>query len=445
MPTPEETPFCHSAIVAQLADGVVPRTIFCSEEVYRQESGKIFGKCWLLLGHETQVPRAGDFISVRMGETPVILLRDKNMEVKAFINSCRHRGNPVTRVDQGNATSFTCPYHGWCYSAASRRQEAGELINMPGAEDFYLGQLNKQDWGLVPVAQVASYKGLVFGTLDPDAPSLDDYLGDMRWGLDLLLEQGDLAASPAVARWRIGCNWKFAADNAIGDNYHVDTTHRGAFISLSQMYGSPGIPVGKQRPGFTMVTRFGHGFNAQVDMPGVGFGKGDWWRDKPDVMQRLGPLGSRVGRYNMNVFPNLFIIDRLLMVRNPIGPNCTEIRGIALYDRNAPEEVQEQERRAGFSKFGPSGWLEQEDGENWEQATRGTQIAQLQTVPLNYQMALGRQEMVDDGQSPPRIDNLVNEHGQLWFYRFWADALHASSWADLDRIQLKPKEWHAGQ
>lgn len=417
--------------------GLVSREIFGDPDVYAMERKRIFERCWLFLGHESQIGKPGQYITTKMGETPVILLRDAGNKIRAFINSCRHRGNLVTRIDEGTAFNFTCPYHGWCYNVAGKRGEAGQLINVPGLDGYYHGKLNRDQWGLVPVAQVDSYKKLIFGTLDPEAPPLEEYLGDMRWGLDLLLEQGDLAVTPGTARWQINCNWKFAADNGAGDNAHAEIAHKSAFLTFDKIYNTQPISPGLQRPGFTVLTSNGHSLNAQTTgghkTPGS-----EWWRQNPDIMQRMGPLGSQVARYNMNIFPNLFIIDRLLMVRHPIGPFKTEIRGLALHDRNAPPDVQQAEKKNSWRKFGPSGWLEQEDGENWDQSTFGARIEPLKHHDLNYSMGVGDGEFVDDGQSPPRIESMINEHGQVWFYRFWDAAMKAENWPVLQETQPRP-------
>ena len=81
--------------------------------------------------------------------------------------------------------------------------------------------------------------------------------------------------------------------------------------------------------------------------------------------------------------------------------------------------------------FGPAGMLEQEDGENWDQSTRGTVGTVAKRYPLNYAMNLGRGEIIEDELGPPRIDTHVNEHAQLWHYRAWAEWMAADSWADL--------------
>ena len=339
-----------------------------------------------------------------MGEQPVFVVRNRQGRINAFINSCPHCGSPVCRADAGNTASFLCTYHGWTYDLD------GKLTAAPG---------------LPPVAQVDSYSGLIFGTFDPDAPSLDDYLGDMRWGLDLLLEQGDMVAVPGVVRWQMDANWKFAADNAIGDMYHGNITHRsaklaghgaGRGIDINTPEGRRVALQGLGRPGFTVVTEYGHGFNADYlrndfdpDAPAA------YWRKDPEVQKRMGPLRNRVARANENVFPNLFVNSgsRELMLRNPPRPR---------EDGDLEDDAGGQERSTGGGtcatgelepSLRPAGMFEMDDGENWDQSTDGTRGVVARRNDLNYTMGLGYGVIVDDELGPPRVEVAYNEHAQL--------------------------------
>lgn len=452
----------HSAERDELGDvvdldrGLVSRRIFHDPELYERERARVFGRSWLFLAHESQLPAPGDYITCRMGETPVIVARDAAGRVHAFLNSCRHRGNPVTRNDCGNARTFTCPYHGWCYELRGKRVDAGSLVGLPGTDTYYHGRLDLASWGLVPVAQVDAYRGLIFGNFDPAAPPLQEYLGEFCWFLDTVLGRGgDLAAVPGVVRWRIDCNWKFAADNAIGDNAHGQVAHRSAVMTISKLRGQRAQFGSNQVPGITVLSEYGHGANCRIGngTPVVAEDLSrstavaaklhidpvfERWRENPEVMGRLDPLQRSIQRYNANVFPNLFLIDRLLMLRNPLGPGATEIRAIALFDRSGDAETQVAEKRLAFQKFGPSGLYEQEDGENWSQATAGARVEAMRGYPLHYAMGLGTGQILNGDGGPSRIGSMVNEHAQLWFYRFWADAMRARDWDDLRLHHAKP-------
>jgi phenylpropionate dioxygenase-like ring-hydroxylating dioxygenase large terminal subunit len=112
--------------------------VFADPEVHRLEQERIFTRCWLYVGHESQLPNPGDFIAGFMGEEPVIVCRGADRQIRVFLNSCRHRGMLVCRVEEGNAKFFRCPYHGWTYDLEGqltgvRSQPRGESVRrLPG-------------------------------------------------------------------------------------------------------------------------------------------------------------------------------------------------------------------------------------------------------------------------------------------------------------------------
>jgi phenylpropionate dioxygenase-like ring-hydroxylating dioxygenase large terminal subunit len=131
--------------------GTVSREVFVNENILEQELEMIFARTWLLVAHECQIPKPNDYVVSRMGKDSVIVTRDRQGQIHVLLNSCRHRGMKVCRYDQGNTRAFTCPYHGWSYSIDGALVEIpGQLIGVPGFEQHYHGELDKQGWGLVP-------------------------------------------------------------------------------------------------------------------------------------------------------------------------------------------------------------------------------------------------------------------------------------------------------
>ncbi|MEO5881045.1 MAG: Rieske 2Fe-2S domain-containing protein, partial [Caldimonas sp.] len=159
----------------------VDRRLFVDPGVYRLEQERIFAKCWLYLGHETALTENQSFFTTTMGEDPVIVVRDKSGRLRAFLNSCSHRGAKVCRVDSGTARFFKCPYHGWTFSTE------GDLIAVPRIGPVYGEGFDRSLYGLREVPHVDSFGGMVFASWDPDAPTLREYLGDMAFYLELML------------------------------------------------------------------------------------------------------------------------------------------------------------------------------------------------------------------------------------------------------------------
>src|SRR5438093_6277314 len=173
--------------------GLVDRKIFSDEEIYQLELERIFARTWNFVVHESQIPNAGDFFQNYIGENRVIVVRDKEGGVQVLLNTCRHRGNAVCRAEEGHASSFMCTYHGWTYDLQ------GKLVGVPGFKDYYHEDLNREEWGLISAAKVESYKGFIFATLDAEAPSLTEFLGDVgRMSIDYMAERGDIRVVPGI-------------------------------------------------------------------------------------------------------------------------------------------------------------------------------------------------------------------------------------------------------
>src|SRR6266511_1956377 len=144
-------------VVADLENGLLHRRIFSDPEIHQLELERVFGRSWLFLAHESMLPNPGDYVTNYMGTEPVIVTRDESSGIHAFLNTCRHRGNRVCLFERGNTKQFTCSYHGWTYDLA------GKLHSVPYLEGAYLGELDRQSWGLAQVPRIQDYGGLIFG------------------------------------------------------------------------------------------------------------------------------------------------------------------------------------------------------------------------------------------------------------------------------------------
>ena len=423
--------------------GLLDRRVFADEDLYALEMKNIFARAWNFMCHESQIPNVGDYFINYIGEDQVIIVRDKQGEVQVLLNTCRHRGNALCRAEQGNAKSFVCSYHGWNYDLN------GDLIGVPGMTPYYRKDFDKSQWGLAKAAHVDDYHGFYFATLDPEAPSLYDYLGDVgRTGLGLMLINGDVEIVSGVQKNVIDCNWKIAVDN-LYDWYHVQYSHASAgaagFMDIASILHPQNQMV--------MLGEYGHAISGpaipadvQAEMEAMSeeelaaaAAKAFEDAQRPSPMPRgnaakelMGPVGVR-SMGHPNIFPNLWVSTNgtQLSLRLPRGPFETEIWWFTILPKNTPKALRKKQIAFNTHLFGPAGMLEQDDGENWSQSTRASRGVKGQTYRHNLAMGLGHDTVETDPSGQSRIETAINEHAQRWHYRAWTDWMTADSWADL--------------
>jgi 3-phenylpropionate/trans-cinnamate dioxygenase alpha subunit len=409
--------------------GLVSRRIFIEPEIYQRELEQVFARCWLYLCHDSQIPQPGDFLTAYMGEDPVLVVRGSDGEVRAFLNVCRHRGNRICRADDGNAASFSCAYHGWTY------RNDGRLIGVPYHKEAYHGELDRDRWGLVPVAQLDHYKGLFFATFDRDAPPLREYLGEMAWYLDSFFDrrEGGIEIVGGVHKWILPCNWKFPAENFAGDGYHVHWSH----LSAVQTGSGGDFRVKPDNAGRALSLGNGHstmtvGPDTVADPPHPDVLAYEE-QIQPEMRQRLGPrldLGKPIAG---TVFPNFSLLrptSRTIRVWHPRGPDKTECWAWVFVDKAAPPDVKKALRLAGARVFGPGGTFEQDDMDNWQGCTQTARGTVARRLELSYEMGLGH-ERFDPAFGAVASDYRYSESNHRGFYRHWSRLMAGASWPEL--------------
>lgn len=415
-----------------IAEGRMSRKVFWERDIYEQELEKIFARAWLFLGHTSQIPKAGDYVTTSMGEDDVLVVRQKDGAVKAFLNTCPHRGNRLCFSEVGSARGFICNYHGWSFGID------GALRGMHESAAYEASGFDKSKHGLHEVAQVDSYKGLIFGTLDPTAPSLKEYLGEFAWYLDTLLDMDGEGTEfvGGCVRSVMKCNWKFGAENFVGDIMHAGWTHDSA--AKAMLGGSVG-ELGKQEDSYHVNVN-GHGWEFNLDKVGNTATFGDKEVRKyiheiqPRVAERLGHTRSMmIGSVSSaTIFPNMSFLpgQNTFRVWQPRGPDEIELHTWTLVNKSAPEDIKERYRRGTMITFSPSGVFEMDDGENFEYSTRTNRGRVTREQDLFLGLGLGSR--IEHPELPGNVfQGQINEANQRAYYQRWLDFMKADSWDDL--------------
>ena len=216
----------------------LPQKYFVSPEVFSEEQEKIFSKQWLLVGHQSQIPDAGDYVVQQVIRELLIVIRDKSGEIRGFFNVCRHRGTRLKEDACGHASAIQCPYHAWTYGLDGRLIGAPHMDEVPG--------FDKADYSLHPV-NLDLWEGFIFVNL---VPKRDGYLTEEEGAARLRSEatarqrSGDFIS---LERWFAPLNGKFSHWNmpilrpAKRIEYDVRANWKLMFENYSECYHCPGV------------------------------------------------------------------------------------------------------------------------------------------------------------------------------------------------------------
>ncbi len=393
----------------------VARSNYTDPSLHAAELEAIFAKCWLFVGHESELPKPNDFFTRRVAGRPVIYLRDREGKVRCLLNVCPHRGAQVCRQKKGSAKLFSCIYHGWAFENSGRNiniaesETYHEQFNAPGSN----AQLND----LVPVPRFESYRGLWFLNFDPGAVSLHDYLGNAREYIDIVMDQAELGMQVVgeIQEYSARANWKLLAENST-DILHVTTLHptyldlvktnsagtmvRGKVLGQSIDLGnghavvereaSYGRPIAKWMPMW--------GEEARVEIEAI-YAKlvGRYGKERADRM-------STCAR-NLLIFPNLVINDIMSVTLRTFQPTAVDYMEVSVWAIAPGEEFGKpalSRRLTNFLEFlGPGGFATPDDIEALESCQRA--FAAHREAPWNdLSKGLGREPDATD-ELPQRV------------------------------------------
>lgn len=360
----------------------VARRAFTSEGILESERRQIFDKCWLYVGHESELPVPGAFVARSVGGRDVIFNRDAKGVVHAFLDSCPHRGAKICQERRGVAKNFQCIYHGWVFSADGKFRRQPHHAGYP--DDFEAGG----SVDLVAVPRLEAYRDLWFACFDRSAQPLADYLGGAREYIDCMADQSDeLEIISGSQEYMIRANWKLLCENSF-DGYHADNLHATYFDYVRNIM--PGAPKGGPPPRLEGVSRdLGNGHAVVEFSAPWGRPAGKWsaaWGDAslPEMEQIYSRLAARIGEQRANriahknrnllIFPNLLVIDAagiVLRTMYPDEPGRMSVSSWAVAPKGESDWLRKLRLRNFLEFLGPGGLATPDDIEALERCQRG--------------------------------------------------------------------------
>jgi anthranilate 1,2-dioxygenase (deaminating, decarboxylating) large subunit len=364
----------------------IARDMFTEPELFELEMELIFEKNWIYACHESEIPNKHDFVTIRAGRQPLIITRDGEGGLNALINACQHRGATLTRVMKGNQSTFTCPFHAWCYKSD------GRLVKVKAPGEYPEG-FDKATRGLKK-ARIESYKGFVFVSLDTSrSDSLEEFLGDTKVFFDMMVAQsptGELEVLPGKSAYTYDGNWKLQNENGL-DGYHVSTVHYN-YVATVQHRQQVNAENGASSATLD-YSKLGAG-DAQTDDGWFSFKNGHslLFSDMPNpavrpgyatVMPRLvEEYGQAKAEWmmhrlrNLNIYPSLFFMDQIssqLRIVRPVAWNKTEIVSQCIGVKGESDADRVSRIRQFEDFFNVSGMGTPDDLVEFREAQRGFQ------------------------------------------------------------------------
>lgn len=336
----------------------VHRAVYTDPALFELELDRIFGRAWLVVGHESQIARPGDFFTTRMGREPVIVTRHTDGSVRVLINRCAHRGARVCEAAAGSTAEFVCSYHGWTYGTD------GCLAGLPLPDGYTRPAAESVGGGLARVPRVDAYRGFLFASLANHGATLAEFLGPLRASFDDFVErapEGEVEVAGGVFKHAYHGNWKLVLEN------HNDTVHP-AFVHASSIWAARQAPAAdgaRSEIGVRQMLQNGAPWDVWENTGLWVAGHGHSWMgdyhddrrlvaalDHPAFAEYRAALERRLGpeatarvlgelRFNSIVYPSCSFMSqfRQLRIVHPIAVDRTVVYAYSFRLKGAPEQM----------------------------------------------------------------------------------------------------------
>jgi phenylpropionate dioxygenase-like ring-hydroxylating dioxygenase large terminal subunit len=422
-----------SQILALVQPDRVHHDLYLSEEVFRLEQEHFFANTWNYVGHDSQIAKPGDYLTVDIGGRPLIVVRHADDDIRVLMNRCAHKGSRVVSAPCGNTGKvFRCPYHAWTY------RTDGSLLNTPVKQGYEGTALRECEngQGLAAAKHVRVYRGFIFTKLNDAGPSFEDYFGDSLSSIDNMADrspEGELETAGGCLRYTHPCNWKMFIEN-LNDTMHPMVVHESSAGTAVKMW--LGQPADKPKPmaieqfaPFMSDYQFFDDMGVRVfdnghSFSGVNFSIHSKYSGVPGYEEAMvAAYGEQrahdilgLTRHNTVYFPNLTIKGAIQAIRvvRPIAVDKTIIESWTFRLKGAPPQLLQ--RTAMYSRLinSPFSVVGHDDLHAYRGIQEGLKASGNDWVSLhrNFDPAeIGQREVTANGTSEISMRNQ---------YRAWA-------------------------
>lgn len=372
-----------SAVIDDEKSGIFRcrREIFTDPALFELEMRHLFEGNWVYLAHESQIPQPNDFFTAYIGRQPIVITRDKQNSLHAVLNTCAHRGAMLCRRKRGNKAIFTCPFHGWTF------KNNGALMNVkdPSYGDYPAAFNTEGSHDLKRVAQFASYRGFLFGSLNANVSTLEEHLGETRVIIDQIVDQAPegLEVLRGNSSYIFDGNWKLQMENG-ADGYHVSSVHWNYATTVSRRKAADATTRTVDASGWSRSIGGVYGFErghillwTRMLNPEVR----PVWKEKERLTglfgeQRTEQMVSQTR--NLGVYPNVYLMDQFgtqIRVTRPIAVDKTEVTIYCFAPKGESAEARATRIRQYEDFFNASGMGTPDDLEEFRACQSGFQAA----------------------------------------------------------------------
>jgi len=412
---------------ALVEDRRVHGSLYTDAQVFEDEIDRIFRRGWVFVGHESEVPKPGDWVTRKLGREPVIMVRATDEKVHVLANRCAHRGTMLCWQDRGSGRrSFQCSYHGWVFALT------GELRSLPGRSGFD-GALS--ELALDRPGQVDSHQGFIFANQSGDAGSLDAHLGpggraliDRAVGLSPV---GRLALGAGWIGQRIDSNWKMwpESDN---DGYHLAVAHASLQKAIPGTQYEAAL-FSSELDNTSQARDHGLG-HVELELR-TGYDRELAWlgttRDKvPTYASALAAAYGNAGADRILwdgpphalIFPNLFLGEMNLAIIQPVGPDETIHYHTPLLLDGVEASFNRRVLRQSEAAMGPASFFLPDDAVIAERMQQGFRAGRL---PVHGWVDLGRGARRERRDAAGKVGHVSDETTNRGFWQHYRAVMMA--------------------